>query len=127
MQMQLENINKWLLLRFTAIFIALLCVAGCATPAPNPLTGWSFCTGKERDILQISLSEDYHDYINKLPPKVRYYVQDYNIRFFKDGTNQHAVKIEIPLKGSYIQHVLFYDNQNKRVKVIVYSDGKYAS
>jgi hypothetical protein len=40
---------------------------------------------------------------------------------------QHAVKIEIPLNGAYSEHVLFYDKENKRIKVIVYSGGRYAS
>lgn len=105
----------------------LLGNAGCATSKPNPLTGWNFCPVDEEENFIKAVSDDYHNYIEKLSPKVRYYVQEYNISFFKDATGQHAVKIEIPLNGVYVEHVLFYDKENKRVNVIVYSGGRYAS
>jgi hypothetical protein len=99
---------------------------GCNTskPAPDPLAGWHFYS---RTKVSRSITDDYQDYIQKLPPEVRYYAKGSLISFFVDGVGQHAVKIEIPLNGTYSEHVLIYDNNDKRIKVVVFSGGRYSS
>jgi hypothetical protein len=72
-----------------------------------------------------AISDDYHDYISKLSPEERKYVGP--LQFFEDGAGQHAVEIEIALNGTWWFHVLIYDKNNQRVKVIKYSPGGYRS
>ena len=58
-------------------------------------------------------------YIKKLHPE-HHYIGD--ISFFEDGTGQHAVSIEVFKLGANAswRHVLFYDKENRRTKVIKY-------
>jgi hypothetical protein len=62
-----------------------------------------------------------------MPPEEKYYVPGGNILFFEDGTGQHAVKISIPLNGTWWAHVLIYDKNNVRIKAVKYADGTYRS
>jgi hypothetical protein len=112
---------------FSVLFLLVACSllqTGCATSTPDPLAGWRFYRG---DHFDKAITDDYKDYIQKLPPKIKYYIDPYSIWLFEDGTGQHAVKIEIPLHGTYREDVLFYDKDDKRIGVKVYSDGRYAS
>ena len=93
--------------------------AGCATP--NPLAGWKVYFHEPDQ----TITNDYRDYIQKLPPKERKYAG--GIQYFEDGTGELAIKIEIPLNGTSWQHVLIYDKNNKRIKTIKYSSGSYRS
>lgn len=127
MKTQIKKFIKSSLLIFVVLSVALLGNAGCATSTPNPLAGWVFCTGKEEANLIAELGDDYHNYIQKLSPQERNHVHDYDIRFFKNESGQHAVKIEVALHGAYYEHVLFYNRDNKRIKVIIYSGGRYSS
>jgi hypothetical protein len=111
-------------LAFAILSAALLGGSGCATNQPDPLAGWRFYKG---DHFDKAITDDYKNYIQKLPPKVKYYIDPYSIWLFEDGAGQHAVKIEIPLNGTYVEHILFYDKDDNRIKVIVRSGGKYAS
>jgi hypothetical protein len=110
---------------FLAICIGLV---GCSTPIPDPLaTGWNFCRSQDFHNINSAIQVDYHNYIKELPEHARYFVQENGIYFFENSSGQHAVKIEIPLDGAYYEHVLIYDKDNKRIKVVVYSGGRYAS
>jgi len=71
--------------------------------------------------------DDYQDYIHKLPPAEARVVDYYSISEYEDSTGQHAVKIETPINGVYREHVLIYDRNNKRIKVIKYVSGYYRS
>ena len=47
--------------------------------------------------------------------------------FMKTGLRQHAVDIEIGINGTSWKHILIYDKNDKRVKLIKYSPGTYQS
>jgi hypothetical protein len=100
--------------------------AGCEMFAnhTNPIAGWQkdFSPPGPSDKI---IEKDYQDYIQKLPPEERKYVGGTN--FFKDGTGQHAVEIEVDLNGTAWNHVLIYDKNNKRIKVIKYVAWHYMS
>jgi len=104
----------------------LVWTVGCAGFArhSDPLAGWNLIYSNQ---IPKSISNDYQDYIQKLPAGVRYYVQGYNIRFFEDSAGQHAAKISIPLNGTWREHILIYNKDDKRINVIKYSDGEYRS
>ena len=103
-----------------------LCGFGCSTskPIPNPLAGFHRADEANMDKNKV-ITDDYKDYIQKLSPEERKYLG--TIFYFEDGTGQHAVKIEIGLNGTWREHVLIYDKDNKRIKTIKYSDGGYQS
>lgn len=107
-------------LTFLALCAALVWSVGCATP--NPLAGWK--VNFDHDLDQ-TIVKDYQDYIEKLPPKEKKFA--YLNHTFENGTGQHAVQIEIPLNGTWWEHVLIYDKDNKRIKTIKYSPGGYRS
>ena len=112
-------------------FISLVLLAilfwntGCNTPPPDPLAGWKILSSRDSEKLSQSIKDDYPDYIKKLPARKRELVDI--IWFFEDRTGQHAVKFDIPLNGVWFSHVLIYDKENKRIKVIKYRSGTYRS
>jgi len=69
--------------------------------------------------------DDYQDYIQKLSFEERRSIGV--IHFLEDGTGQHAVRFEIALNGTDWAHILIYDRENKRIKVIKYASGRYSS
>lgn len=99
---------------------------GCDTlkPTPDPLAGWHYY---DRTRVSQVITDDYQDYIQKLPPNQKGIVGD--ISFVEDGTGQHAVSIEIfeGYKNASWRHVLIYDKENKRIKVIRNGYIKYQS
>jgi hypothetical protein len=113
------------IIQFIVCFLLamLLCGFGCSSskPTPDPLAGWQ----KEYGKVDQSIVNDYQDYLQKLPPEDRKYIGP--MEFFKDGMGQHAVEIEEALNGTWWFHVLIYDKENKRIKAIKFSPGKYAS
>jgi hypothetical protein len=123
-----QSIRFWL---FVPILLtALIWSSGCARFArqhPDPLAGWHFCSLNNLDTNK-TVSDDYHAYINKLPPKERKDVG--SVFYFEDGTGRHAVAIEVSINGIFEgtewKHVLIYDNENKRIKVIKYVKGYYS-
>ena len=74
----------------------------------------------------MEIADDYGDYFQTLPHREKYCVTEKKMWFLEDGTGRHAVKIEIPLNETYYEHVLIYDKDNKRIKVIKYAS-RYAS
>src|SRR5579871_2831561 len=70
--------------------ITVLLLSGCATPDPDPLAGW---TPVDKSRVNSDIKDDYKKYIQTLPAKERYYVQDFNIHFFQDLSGQRAVRI----------------------------------
>jgi hypothetical protein len=90
---------------------------------PDPLAGWRFSSLNNLDSNK-AISDDYHAYISELTPKEMKYVG--GIFFFEDG-GQHAVRITILLKGTEWAHILIYDKENKRIRIIKYVAGHYMS
>jgi len=103
------------------------------------LRNWTNCTIRSAagGILTPSeckaISDDYHDFVQKLPThKDRwggYNERDFieEVSVFKDRTDQHAVQISMPMDGKFLYYILIYDNSNKRTKMIKYSAGHYSS
>ncbi|HTY88684.1 MAG TPA: hypothetical protein VMB80_14550 [Candidatus Acidoferrum sp.] len=101
------------------LLAGLFWIVGCATP--DPLAGWKPAFHEPDQ----AITNDYQDYIRKLPPEERKFAG--MIQYYQDGTGQFAIKIEVPLNGVWREHVLIYGKDNKRVKVIKYSAGGYRS
>ena len=107
------------------IILMAACVGtgGCVS-SRNPLKDWSPCRS---DAVNESVKVDYHDYIKKdLLPK-NYFINESNIWFYQNGTGQHAVRIEIPADGIWLERVLIYSKNGERLRVIKYSAGHYRS
>jgi hypothetical protein len=98
----------------------------CTTlkPTPDPLAGWSHYFNAKLDSAIIN---DYQDYIKTLPSEERKLVDENSVEPLENGTGCHAVKIEIPIDGTYWEHVLIYDLNNKRIKNLKYKGGHYQS
>ena len=91
----------------------------------NPLAGFHVSSLGNLDSNK-TITDDYKDYIQKLSPKEKQYVGP--IFYFENGTGQHAVRIETDIGGKDCwYHILFYDKDNKRTKVIKYFYGRYVS
>jgi len=118
--------NFMKIIQFTVCFLlaTFLCGFGCSSPkpTPDPLAGWQKAYGEEPNQI---IEKDYQDYIHTLSPDEQKYARVSG--YYKDGTGQHAVQIEIPLNGTWWFHVLIYDKDNKRIKTIKYSSGGYSS
>jgi hypothetical protein len=110
------------LFRSCAVILLLICLPGCLSnrQPPDPLAGWHFCSSAD---VPIAITEDSQTYIKSLPAKE----QDFfgGKTFYKDDAGRIAVKIEIDWYGTFKMHVLIYDTENKRVKVIRYNGGHY--
>jgi hypothetical protein len=91
----------------------------------NPIAGWKSCWSQDPEKLAKAIRDDYQDYIQKLPQKVRNRIGP--IQLFEDGTGKYAVTIAVDSKGTEWTHVLIYDRANKRVEVIKYVSGHYMS
>ena len=104
------------------LLAAFVLVTGCVTHRPDPLAGWK--PDFSRQTSQV-IVDDYQDYIHKLPPRQSGFVG--SVEWFEDGTGQHAIDIGIGVNGRWWRHVLIYDKDNKRIKVIKYKTGWYQS
>ena len=97
-------------------------------PLADPEAGW-----KRSDLSKVfkgtepdaAITKDYEDYRNSFPPgsSVPIDVQDF---LYEDGTGKHAVKIRFASGGTEWTHVLIYDQNDKRIKIIKYISGHYA-
>ena len=105
-------------LTFLVLAAVLFWIAGCATHS-DPLAGWQI----EFKQIDSSIEKDYQDYIQNLPSKQRSAASVNYV--YKDGTGQHAVDIEVSLNRKEWRHILIYDMNNKRTKVIKYFKGFY--
>jgi len=112
-----------------ALALCVMTLSGCSCSAPkqqpDPLAGWKILLSRDYEPFDKSITQDYHNYIDNLPNGEKKFVGP--LQFFEDGTGQHAVRIEIALNGTDWAHVLFYDKENKRIKVIKYVSGHYRS
>jgi hypothetical protein len=116
--------------------IALIGLSGCemfashTDPLADPKAGWKgvniskILNNTEPDA---AITKDYKDYIQNLPANMKGSVSIWPLDFFyEDGRGGHAVKIGIAVNGTWWQHVLIYDQNDKRIKVIKYISGHYA-
>src|SRR5580765_983809 len=100
---------------------------GAPKPAPNPLQGggWKLLPSQDANKLSKAIRDDYQDYIQGLPAEPGSFIGD--VFFFENGTGQHAVSIERGVRGKYWYHILFYDQNDRRTKVVKYAHGGYMS
>ncbi|HSY75055.1 MAG TPA: hypothetical protein VK810_06270 [Dongiaceae bacterium] len=112
-----------------ALALCAMIFSGCSCstpkPTPDPLAGWQ--KDYTPDPSDQIIEKDYQDYIQKLPPEERNYVGP--VFYFKDGTGQHAVDVQVSLKGKNASwhYAFIYDKENKRIKVIKYGYTRYQS
>ena len=89
---------------------------------PDPLAGFHAASKNPEQVIV----DDYQNYIQKLLPEEKKYLGA--VFYFEDGTGQHAVRIESDINGKDCwYHILFYDKDNKRIKIIKYFYGSYSS
>jgi hypothetical protein len=107
-----------------ALAATLVWGCGCCTskPTPDPLAGWQGDFSEQPDKLIV---DDYQHYIEKLPSEERKCARVSDWR--KDATGQHAIVIEVALDGTWWEHVLIYNKDSQRIKIIKYCNGGYRS
>ncbi len=110
----------------------------------NPIEGWKSvgevgCKNGEMSaevspiIGYKEISDEVEKFVNKLPVdhfsdctrRWCYWIVD--MRFYEDGTGQHAVSFQITHDGTRWGYVLIYDKNNKQVKAVRYVQGYYTS
>lgn len=114
---------------FCALITALIFVVGCTSPPTeqsplNPADGWKLLFSQDPDKLDKAIRDDYQAYIQNLPQAERLYVGGVNL--FGDGKGQHAVSIGVhhPPQQQWT-HVLFYNRENQRVRVVKYFSARF--
>ncbi len=116
---------------FSRIIIALaLCTTAilgckCNTIKSDPLAGFHW---SDLDNLHTNtaIMDDYQGYIKSLNlEKNEEFIGAFE--YYENGTGQHAVDTTIGVGGAWWHHVLIYDKDNKRIKVIKYRSGGYRS
>ena len=124
----------WLLL--SALVLAIIFGFRCGTskPTTDPLADFHFSSLNNLDSNK-TITADYQDYIKKLSLKSPDFVG--SVDYSEDATGRHAVHIEIGIhrkwwdltqeSGRWWEHILIYDKDNNRLKVIKYRNGGYGS
>lgn len=141
----LTNVMKTpVLMLLLATFVLF---AGCESKT-DPLVGWKSiapitCKNGEMSAIVDTLpgykaiTDDVQQFVNKLPisrtefgpgeiieRRYCYWIQQ--ITLLEDGTGRHAVKIEIPVNGTYQNYVLIYNQDNVRIQATRFASGHYA-
>jgi hypothetical protein len=102
----------------------LVLVSGCVSPKnPVPASqGWTVMFNQDVRKLHQDIREDYHSYIQQLPARERNQLTESDMHFLRNANGQHAVSFDIGRPGFWGDviwtHVLIYDANNKRIKVI---------
>jgi hypothetical protein len=87
----------------------------------NPVAGWQVDFKSEPSQ---AVQKDAQDYISKLPGMEKNWTGPQS--WLTDGKGQHALVIPVAVNGTDWGHVLIYDKNDKRIKVIKYMMGHYA-
>ncbi len=126
MKAHFKNSIKNFALIFLALMTMFICGCGCNTskPTPDPLVGFHIDALHTPDSNK-AIADDYHNYIRTLTPEEQKYID--GTTFYEDGTGQHAVVIEVDLQPTAWNHVLIYDKDYKRIKVVKYISFHYRS
>ncbi len=82
---------------------------------------------RDQDTEKISatIRKDYADYIHHLSPEEQQFATI--ITLFQHPDGRFAVQISIGLNGTRREHLLIYNANNVRIKVIRYTSGWYMS
>jgi len=71
-----------------------------------------------------AITDDYKDYIQKFSQDEKAYLGP--ILYYENGQGQHIVTFEVDKHGKDVwDHYLFYDKNNKRIKVEKIYRGRY--
>jgi hypothetical protein len=114
----MEKINRLIF----SFLLAAIVFTGCATQRPDPLIGWQIAFKEEPNQ---TIEKDYQDYIQKIPTRKKEFVV--SVHFLKNDAGEHAIDIGTGANGRYWRHILIYDKNDKRIKVIEYKTGWYRS
>jgi hypothetical protein len=110
-------------LTFCILLAAFVSVVGCVQKAtPDPLVGWKLDFKKPDQAIE----KDFQDYLHTLPANESGYYQG-PIFFYEDGTGEHAFRVETNPNNERWYHVLIYDKENKRIRLIKYCEGRIQS
>jgi hypothetical protein len=120
----INRLGLTVLVALTALVLATGCI-GWYVHHPDPLAGWKFCYSDNPVRSNKTISDDYQKYISTLSQREQKSIG--SIDFYEDTTGQHAVRITILLDGTYWNHILVYDKDNNRIRVIKYVGGHYMS
>jgi hypothetical protein len=119
-------------LQILCLFLAgAICGSGCSTyrDVQDPLQGWKRWKGPELSRLDDPVRNDIADYIARLSPGWRASLGGNDIDFSQDGEGHYAAKFHVEIEhwyqlGAKIQeHILIYDENKKRERVIKYISG----
>ena len=70
-----------------------------------------------------AIADDYQVYLQQLRRQKQQFIL--SVDYAEDGTGQRAVHIKQGANGTWWEHFLFYDKDNKRIRVIKYRNGGY--
>ena len=93
-------------------------------PTPNPLTGFDFCSLNDLDTNKL-IKADYQDYIKTIKLGKYDFIGD--VEYSKNKLGEHAVSILVGDDGTWWNHILVYDKNDKRIKTVKYTSGGYRS
>ena len=113
---------------FYAFIAVLILGIGCSGPqieqSPlNPADGWNFLRSQDPAKLHKTIRDDYQAYIQNLPETESSYVGA--VQLFGDGKGQHAVTVAVHLNRREWTHVLFYNQENQRIRIVKYFNARY--
>jgi hypothetical protein len=125
MKIKCFSVNA-IILVIIAMLTMFAFVGGCRTGGTqvDPLAGWHACRHQSSRYFDKELQTDLEAYITSLPGRQRDHIVGLT---FCELNGQHAVRITIALNGSDWAHVLIYDKNNKRIKVVKYVSNSYSS
>jgi hypothetical protein len=108
-----------------ALCAAVVSGSRCSiSKAPDPLAGF-YVDALHGPDSNNTIATDYKTYIQKLSPEEKKYVGP--ITLYTNKNSEHVVVVEVDLNGTAWYHALFYDKNDKRIKVIKYVGYHYMS
>ena len=121
--------NKTINLLLLVLALSTVTIFGCrcSTAKTDPLAGWTYLLHTGHSHFDKTVVKDYWDYIHNLSPDESRLVDGDSINEYEDSSGNHAVKIEIPVNGTWWEHVIIYDRNNKLINNIKKATGYYAS
>lgn len=140
MKTQTKTNIEYFALIFVGCLAAIICISGCVAPKQksDPLAGWnpvgdiSYRVNPEGSFLgsdpcSQTIIDDVKRFIHTFPPAQRGAGAG-PFQLYEDGTGQHAVGFEV-FVGPYTsyRYALFYNKEDKRVKVVKYGETRHMS
>jgi hypothetical protein len=97
--------------------------AKIAKEFPSPLLDWVSSSAKQPDP---AILADCKSYIEQLPDEQKKAIgrNDRTVTFWENGKGGRAMLIRFFRWGTEWEHILFYDDSNRRLKVLKYVGGR---